>query len=233
MTEADVFAAILDLVQRGEYRDEIPGVAGARLEGGGWSRDGRRLYARGSPEYLSARAAGLTDRLPPLSPAPPEAVERAEAVIGARLPPLLRRLYLQVGNGGFGPAYGVLGVDGGHPDDYKRTAVDLFADPDGHGYWQGPTGAVLLPICHWGCAIYSLVDCASDDGRMWAWDPNPTPPDEIEHALFPEEITIADWLARWVDLRLNQPCVVQDPESGQWRGATDAEWALWTAEMDA
>src|SRR6266545_3373890 len=28
-------------------------------------------------------------------------------------------------------------------------------------------------ICHWGCAIYSLVDCADPEAVMWASDPNP------------------------------------------------------------
>jgi hypothetical protein len=82
------------------------------------------MYTRGSPEYLDARARGLVDRLPPLTPAPPEAVAEAEAVVGHSLPSLLHRLYLEVGNGGFGAAYGLLGVRGGHHDDQGRTALD-------------------------------------------------------------------------------------------------------------
>jgi hypothetical protein len=47
------------------------------------------------------------------APATPEAVTEAEKLIGFPLPPLLRRLYLEVANGGFGPAEGILGVRGG------------------------------------------------------------------------------------------------------------------------
>jgi hypothetical protein len=41
-------------------------------------------------------------------------VEAAEAKMGFRLPPLLRELYTQVGNGGFGPGYGIFGLEGGY-----------------------------------------------------------------------------------------------------------------------
>ena len=150
MNDAEVLEAIRGLVERGEYVDEIPGVPGARLTGGGVFRDDRRLYTRGSGEYLDARAAGLTERLPRIPVASRAAVDEAEVVIGTHLPGLLRRLYLEVGNGGFGPGYGVLGVAGGHSDDYQRTAVDLFrmADSQEEPHWRGPSGATLVPVCY-------------------------------------------------------------------------------------
>jgi hypothetical protein len=92
VADAEVIEAIRDLVERGEYRDEIPGVPGARLTGGGVFRDDRRLYSRGSQEYLEARAAGLTERLPPLTTASRAAVQEAESVIGSALPDLSLRL---------------------------------------------------------------------------------------------------------------------------------------------
>jgi hypothetical protein len=36
--------------------------------------------------------------------------DAAEAALGFALPPLLRRLYVEVGNGDFGPGYGLIGV---------------------------------------------------------------------------------------------------------------------------
>ncbi len=41
------------------------------------------------------------------------ALDAAEAELGFALPALLRRLYLEVENGGFGPGAGLLGVEGG------------------------------------------------------------------------------------------------------------------------
>lgn len=100
-----MFEAVRSLAAAGEYLDEIPGgepslarsddlyvrLAAGRL---------RRLYRRGSPDYLQARRDGLIEPLPALVTAPAAAVDEAETIIGFGLPPLLRRLYLEVGNGG-------------------------------------------------------------------------------------------------------------------------------------
>jgi hypothetical protein len=217
MTEDEVVAAVRDVIAAGEHLDELPGVLGARLEGGGVFQGGRRLYRRGSPEYAEAKAAGLVERLPPPpAPATAAAVTEAESLAGP-LPPLLRRLYREVANGGFGPGYGLLGLRGGHTDD-GATAVDLRRSE----WWPRPPDR-LLPVCHWGCAIYSLVDCA--DGHMWAWDPNPLDEDQLPKALFPEQLTLGEWLERWLGNRLAQPALIEDPSApGGWRGATDADW---------
>jgi len=44
------------------------------------------------------------------APAAPAEVDAAEAALGFGLPSLLRRLYVEIGNGGFGPGYGFIGV---------------------------------------------------------------------------------------------------------------------------
>src|SRR5436190_5588567 len=43
-------------------------------------------------------------------PATPAEVDAAEVTLGFAIPHLLRRLYTEVGNGGFGPSYGLEGV---------------------------------------------------------------------------------------------------------------------------
>jgi hypothetical protein len=107
-----VFDAIARLVSAGEYLDTIPGRPGADLDGGGMfqrvpGNSMRRMYQRGSHRYLEACARGWVEPLPPLRPAPAEAAAEAESLAGRPLPPLLCRLYLEVGNGGFGPGYGI------------------------------------------------------------------------------------------------------------------------------
>lgn len=134
------------------------------------------------------------ERLPRLTPAPQEAIEEAQEVIGFALPRLLRRLYAEVGNGGFGPGYGIIGLRGGHRDDLGRTAVELS-----RRWRELPDG--LLPLCTWGYAIYSFVDCTGAEAGMWACDPNPG----AENDLFREPMTLAVWLERWVGGRLRQP----------------------------
>jgi hypothetical protein len=216
MTDDELMGAVRALIAAGEHLDTIPGVPGARLTGGGTFSGDRRLYRRGSTEHAEAKAAGLVDRLPPPpDPATPAAVAEADALAGP-LPPLLRRLYLEVANGGFGPGYGLLGLRGGHHDG-GDTAVDLRRS----AFWPTPPDR-LLPLCHWGCAIYAFVDCA--DERMWAWDPNPLDEDGLPEALFPESFAFTEWLERWIGDRLMQPALLRDPETGRWRGATDADW---------
>ncbi|MDQ1009948.1 hypothetical protein QFZ82_004433 [Streptomyces sp. V4I23] len=126
------------------------------------------------------RAAARTRALPP--PAPPEAVAEAEEAIGFPLPPLLRRLYLEVANGGFGPDEGILGVSGGRAQGNFGEIAELYQDgPDPSG--RIPAG--LVPVYDWGCTIWSLVDFRDPAGFMWCNH-------EGEH--WPQGITLAEWL---------------------------------------
>jgi hypothetical protein len=152
-------------------------------------------------------------------------VQRAEVLVGAAVPGLLRRLHLEVSNGGFGPGYGVLGVDDGFRDDMRRTAVDILTR---RGNWPGMPDH-LLPVCHWGCAIYSFVHCPS--GRMFGWDPNPVAPDD-DVPFFEQEYSLDTWLAAWLDGSLHQPWLVTDPASGQYRGAPLPETDAALADTD-
>lgn len=100
VNEDEAFQAVRDLVTAGEYLDQIPGIPIPSTAGGGaflMTADSRyrRIYHRGSPEYLQARAKGQVEPLPAtLIPASEKAVEEAENVLGLPFPPLLRRLYL-------------------------------------------------------------------------------------------------------------------------------------------
>ena len=226
----DVFAEIKRLVDAGEYRDELYGKPGHALAGGGTflsDRNGepmQRVYWRGTSEYEEARDAGMIERLPPLRPAPRDAVAEAEQAIGHPLPPLLSRLYLEVGNGGFGPGYGILGLGGGHADDRGHTALDLYRT------WTPREG--LLPVCSWGCGIYSLLDLSTAEGDMWGFDPNPVPPEQLDRALYRESFDFRTWLERWVRGACYQPVVVEDEQTGEWRGATEAEYEQWQLELE-
>lgn len=60
-------------------------------------------------------------------PATEEQVQATETRLGFALPPLLRNLYLQVANGGFGPGTGFPGVKGGYQGLYHRYDGSLWA----------------------------------------------------------------------------------------------------------
>lgn len=200
-----------------EPLDERLGLPGLDGGGGGAFRPSAeglsRVYEKHTVAYDRAATNGwLAPASAPPRPASPEAIRATEVACGIALPPLLTRLYREVANGGFGPAYGLLGVSDGHVDDRQRA---LWR-------WKHDGTAALLAICDWGCGIYSLVDAADPDARMWGYDPNPGPTGDA--ALFPQPYGLAEWLARWLEGRDHQPWLIED-DAGGWRGATDDDYA--------
>jgi hypothetical protein len=223
--EDAVFDAIIEVVASGYYLDEIPGVPQSAISACGVFQgleDGRyaRLYYRGSKEYREARVAGLIEPMPspPFPPASQDLVDEAEQILGHPLPALLRRLYLEIANGGFGPGYGINGLRSGDGAATGQTAIDE------HRYYQAiesPPPPSFFPICAWGCAITTFVDCADDDARMWGFDPNPA--EDPSHALNPQDMGLTEWLQRWTECRLHTPWTFRDPVTGTWRSATGDE----------
>ena len=129
-------------------------------------------------------------------------VENAEQRLGFRLPELLRRIYLEVANGGFGPGYGVMGVEGGFTDDRGHAVATLYqewrqtdpADPT----WLWPSSH--LPICHWGCNIHSVVDCTVSGSPVYFIDPGMK--DEggpMDTVVKPHKPSLEAWLQGWLD----------------------------------
>jgi hypothetical protein len=123
-------------------------------------------------------------------------VRDSERLLGFKLPTAVRQLYTLVANGGFGLDYGLLGLVGGAPDETGETAVGSYLRrrETARDWWP----QYLLPICNWGCAMYSCVDCGphSRQGRMVRFDPNISiqPP-----CMWDERRDLAAWLRVWID----------------------------------
>lgn len=141
------------------------------------------------------REFAQANELPP--PAPAEAADELEAALGHPMPTLLRRLYCEVANGGFGVDGEVVAlVDTGGPwysDEDSLTDI----------YHRGPNvpeeKAIypphVMPLVTLGCAIWWFIDLRSPHGQMWGWDPHG--PCE-RHRLFLERFTLAEWLTDWL-----------------------------------
>lgn len=99
----------------------------------------------------------------PEPPATPAQVAAAEARLGSPLPPLLKRIYLEVANGGIGPDYYALfritDLRGDTQDD--RTLQELW--PGFYGYIVRPAD----PIPEEAGKDYEL----STEERDWIWPP--------------------------------------------------------------
>jgi len=164
--------------------------------------------------------AAARDRLAPEAPPPAAADELAEAErqLGFSLPALLRRMYAEVANGAWGPGYGANGLIGGARADLDRGLVAWYrsmqdggADPEEPAWPGWPEG--LVAVCHWGCAIWSCVDCNSDVGRVIRFDPNDyvSPGCRSWSGAWTEERpTLADFLADW--LRDDLPFTPDSPQ---------------------
>jgi hypothetical protein len=85
----------------------------------------------------------------------------AEKRLGFSLPPLLKSVYLQLGNGGFGPGRGgsLIGVKEGYASDFG-TLVETYEQLKRDFTLEGKQWrTTLLPFCEWGCNIFTCVDC--------------------------------------------------------------------------
>ncbi|MGW7381004.1 hypothetical protein [Streptomyces sp. NPDC054794] len=91
--------------------------------------------------------------LPP--PAPPEAVAELEEAVGHPMPPLLKRMYLEVADGGFGRWGEALSLtDTAYSfSDSRRLLEEYLARRRTPNYPPS-----VAPLLTWGCAIWSLVD---------------------------------------------------------------------------
>jgi hypothetical protein len=146
-------------------------------------------------------------------PASAKALAEAEDIIGYPLPPLLRRLYTEVANGGFGPFGGVEGLRDGHTSN-GLGMLDMYLqydEPDPEpGLPPSPPRGVLM-FCDHGCAMWVLLDCRHPEGQMWWWD---------EGERYKCDLTLSEWLAMWLTGQLEQgfpgDLAIEDGESWSW-----------------
>ena len=124
--------------------------------GGPWSLPG--VSGGQATTYPDDRWIRLARQRFSYPPATAMDLRLTEDVLRLSLPPLLTRLYTRLGNGGFGPGYGLLGAPGAallHPDPETDGPYELF-------HLDFFTRAI--PRCYWGCMIGSYLD--TDSGRV-------------------------------------------------------------------
>jgi hypothetical protein len=148
------------------------------------------------------------------APASRDQLRATEHALGFALPPLLRAVYTQVANGGFGPGEGLTGVQGGYAygQDYRYATLDLAQPPRwalrladlgalGLG-WDQHQCTTLPPrtwpthfvhLCYWGCGTDSYLDALSEQVYE-ILDTNPV-------VLRQQEDSLQSWLETWLQER--------------------------------
>ena len=103
-----------------------------------------------------------------LSPAPkinpkltPAEIQKAEEELGFKFPQLLIDIYSQIGDGGFGPGYGLYTLQ-----EAKKIYLQYIGDPECE--WEKGT----WPLCTWGCNIESFTDCVADGYTVYFTNEN-------------------------------------------------------------
>jgi|SRR5579883_1116237 len=147
-------------------------------------------------------------------PATNEQIRATEQRLGFALPSLLRQLYQQVANGGFGPGTGLRGVAGGYQGAYlyqssasspahrKGFSYATYQEQAARSVAQGLRAGMrartsewlehLLPLCDLGCCEEVGVD---DQGRLFLLAPTES---NAFYSLEQLPWTLEQWLWRWV-----------------------------------
>lgn len=134
---------------------------------------------------------------PPYPPVTVPELLEAERQMGRRLPDLLRRLYTEVANGGFGPTSGILGITpSGQLACNDNTAVEEYV---AHPELNDPLG---FPLVYNGCNVWCYVSLTQPDNPVYVFDwdgwdwPERDSPISAADQTWP---SLAMWLGQWAD----------------------------------
>jgi hypothetical protein len=176
-------------------RDHVD-LAGDRIRG--FDSNGMIYFRAGSAEaveyYQSAPRAPL---FPPVTAAE---VEDAERAVGLRFPELLRRLYSEVANGGFGPQAGGFAclTDGNRDSEgiVWPSAVRIYQ----RSHKNGVLPASWIELTPGGCTMYWYVSLTEADNPVLlydsdGWDDGEQPEDGVTHVTS----SLRRWLWTWAE----------------------------------
>jgi len=166
----------------------------------------RRIKARvADPIRFVDSASWVMPTPSAASPANAADIDAAESALGFPFPPLLRRLYTEVGNGNWGPSYGLYGIPTGGAEPDVNDMVGFYLE------CTAPERAIELPAVEWprglvpligrGCVDYELCDFLRPQHSVFLLSGETL---ELDRPLA-ESITllapsIADRLEAWLDL---------------------------------
>ena len=157
----------------------------ARVHARAHARDVRRAVAR---------PKGRGNRRVPNRPASREEFVALESSLGRPLPRLFRHLYARIGDGGFGPGYGLLPLANVQHEYLRFRRI--------YSWWPD----AVVPVLEWGCGIFSCIDSAGPFAPVLRYDPDMEEEQTrsvlgsayIAPHLLPEAASFQGWLEAWL-----------------------------------
>ncbi|MFE4695659.1 SMI1/KNR4 family protein [Streptomyces sp. NPDC056738] len=140
-------------------------------------------------------------RGPLFPPITQQEIEAAESAIGYPLPELLRRIYTEVGNGGFGPEAGIASLTPGqrapgHMTDWPSSV----REHERSRTFGMPTSWLFL--APGGCSMEWYVSLLAADNPVLFFDADEWDPDEGQNphdGLCHTTASLRQWLRTWAD----------------------------------
>jgi len=156
-----------------------------------------RVHVRGRAtgmRQVGVRSRGQVRRRVPNPPVSEESFVALESLLGHPLPRLFRRLYAKIGDGGFGPGYGLLPLASVRHEYLRFRRI--------YSWWP----VALIPILEWGCGIFSCIDLDSPATTVLRYDPDMEEEQTrrvlgsnyIAPHLLPEAESFHIWLEAWL-----------------------------------
>lgn len=100
------------------------------------------------------------------APAALEAVATIEALVGYPMPPLLKRLYLEVSNGHFDNDASIFPLTTPAGQDDRGWEPESVMDTCPAGS-RPAVPASVVSLRYWGCQVFTHVDWSTPEGRIW------------------------------------------------------------------
>ena len=126
-------------------------------------------------------------------------IQTAERLFGTSIPPFLAKIYGSIGNGGFGPDYGLLPLL--RPDHYDVVHTSLSVRSAYGDDWPKD----FLIIGDQGCELYHCVDCSKPEGPVYLFTRDTAPEDIPSQWFLLITETIHEYFAAWLDGTLPHP----------------------------
>lgn len=128
---------------------------------------------------------------------------QAEFLLGFPLPQPVRLVYALVANGGFGPGYGLSGLGGGArkfgSNGHYRRCDEQYEFQRSASTYSWPRG--ILPLCDWGCGIYSCADCTDPAAPIVRFYGDAAADNLAPTPFTSEAPAFISWLSEWISGR--------------------------------